>query len=57
MLKTKRGLLKWIFLSLITLGIYEWYIIHKMAEEANLADKKGKKSGDYLHIFSLDLLP
>ena len=45
MLKTNRGFWKCFFLSLITLGIYGLWMIHKMAAEANLADEQGKKVG------------
>ena len=45
MLKTNRGLIKCLLLSLITLGIYDLFLIHKMAKEANLADTSTKKVG------------
>ena len=45
MLKTNRGFWKYFFFSLITLGIYNLYYIHKIAQEANLDDEKGKKVG------------
>ena len=54
MLKTNRGFWKVFFLDLITLGIYELYLIHKMAQEANLVDMKGRKVGGLIFfiIFS-----
>lgn len=38
MLKENRGFIKYLLLCLITLGIYNLYIVHQMAKEANLAD-------------------
>jgi len=45
MLKTNRGLIKCLLLSLITFGIYDLFLIYKMAQEANLADPSSKKVG------------
>ena len=54
MLKTNRGFWKAFFFSLITFGIYDLYLIHKMAQEANLVDEKGRKVGGLIFfiIFS-----
>ena len=45
MLKTSRGLIKYILLTLITLGIYNLYVIYRAAKDANLADTQDKKVG------------
>ena len=45
MLKTNRGFIKLLLLSLITFGIYGLYFTYKMAQEANLADPAGKRVG------------
>ena len=45
MKEVKRGLIKYILFSLITFGIYDLYIIHKAAKEANKADASTKKVG------------
>lgn len=45
MLCTNRGFWKAFFLNLITLGIYNWYLIHAFAKETNIACKDdGKKT-------------
>ena len=56
MLKTTRGFWKWFFLSLVTLGIYDFYFIHKMAKEANLADPNGKKVGGLVFYIFITLI-
>lgn len=45
MLCTNRGFWKAFFLNLITLVIYNWYLIHAFAKETNIACKDdGKKT-------------
>lgn len=55
-LKTKRGFWKWLLLTIITFGIYEFYMIYKMSKEVNLTCKDCGKDvgglGFYL-LFSL----
>lgn len=52
MLCTNRGFWKAFFLNLITLGIYNWYLIHAFAKETNIACQgDGKKTtGLFLYI-------
>lgn len=53
-LPTKRGFIKWFFLSLITFGIYDLIMMYKMSEEINLtAAGDGKKTMNYLLLFFL----
>ena len=56
MLKTNRGFWKYFFLSIITLGIYDFIFIHKMAEEANIVDVNGKKVGGLLAVIFLSAI-
>ena len=56
MLKTTRGFWKLFFLSLITLGIYSFYFIYKLAQEANLVDEQGKPVGGLLAYILLSLI-
>ena len=56
MLKTNRGFWKVFFLTLITFGIYSWYMIHKMSQEANLVDPNGKKVGGLVAFILLSLI-
>lgn len=56
MLKTNRGFFKAFFFSIITLGIYDLYLIHKMAQEANLVDEKGKKVGGLIFFIVFTIL-
>ena len=53
MLKTNRSFFKYLILSVVTLGIYGFFIISKMAKEANLADEGGKKVGGLLAVIFL----
>ena len=56
MLKTNRGFLKLILFSFITLGIYSYYFIHKMAKEANLVDESSKRVGGLIAYVFLSLI-
>lgn len=56
MLKTNRGFIKFLLLSLITFGIYGLYVIHKMAQEANLADTSTKKVGGLIFYLIFTVL-
>ena len=56
MLKTNRGVIKIILLSIITFGIYGLYVTHMMAKEANLVDTNGKKIGGLLAVIFLSML-
>ena len=56
MLKTNRGFIKLFLLSLITLGIYDFFFIHDMAKEANMVDSKGKKVGGLLALILLSII-
>ena len=45
-LKTNRGVIKLIFLSIITLGIYSLFFIRKLAKDLNtVCDGDGKHNG------------
>lgn len=37
MLPTSRGFIKAFLLNLVTLGFYNWYLIHCFAKETNIA--------------------
>lgn len=52
MLKTKRGVIKWFFLTIITLGIYPFVFIHKMSAETNetCRDDNEKTKGLIVYI-------
>jgi len=53
-LRTNRSFIKWFFLNLITLGIYNLGMMYHMSEEINLvAAKDGKKTMNYLLLFFL----
>ncbi|WP_025725258.1 DUF4234 domain-containing protein [Acholeplasma granularum] len=55
-LSTNRGLLVYIFFSVITLGIYPLYIIHAFAKETNIAcNNDGKRTSGLLKyiLFSI----
>ena len=56
MLKTNRGVIKIILLSIITFGIYGLYVTHMMAKEANLVDTNGKKIGGLLAFIFLSAI-
>ena len=56
MLKTNRGFLKLLLFSFITLGIYSYYFIHKMAKEANLVDESSKRVGGLIAYVFLSLI-
>lgn len=55
-LKTNRSLLVYILLSLVTCGIYSWYVIYDMARDANemcAGDGKNTKGLLLYIIFSI----
>ena len=55
-LDTRRGLLKYILLTIVTLGIYELYIFTKMASDLNTITSRspvGKRHTNYLLTFFL----
>ena len=53
-LPTGRGFLKWFFLNIITLGIYNLAVMYHISEEINqVAAKDGKKTMNYLLLFFL----
>ena len=56
MLKTSRGLIKYILLTLITLGIYNLYVIYRAAKDANLADTQDKKVGGLIFYIIFTIL-
>lgn len=56
MLNTNRGLFKYLIFTVITLGIYHLYFIHKMAQEANLADPGSKKVGGLIFYLIFTVL-
>ena len=54
---TNRGLIKWLFLSLITFGIYGFYFIYKMAQDVNTMCKDDdQKTGGLLFFIVLSFL-
>ena len=56
MLRTDRGFWKFFLLSLVTLGIYDFFFIHQMAKEANTVDENGKKVGGLLAYIFLSII-
>lgn len=56
MLKTNRGFWKTLFFNIITLGIYNLYFIHKMAQEANIDDPSTKKVGGLIFYIIFTVL-
>ena len=51
-LRTNRGLVKWIILSILTLGIYDLVMMYHISDEINyVAQKDGKKTMNYLLLF------
>ena len=56
MLKTNRGFLKLLLFSFITLGIYSYYFIHKMAKEANLDDESTRRVGGLIAYILLSMI-
>lgn len=55
-LDTSRGLLKYILLTIVTLGIYELYIFTKMTSDLNTITSRspvGKRHTNYLLVFFL----
>ena len=53
----KRGLLGYVLLSIITLGIYGFYWIYKIAQDVNaMCEGDGKKTGGLLKYFFLGLI-
>ena len=53
-LPTNRGFVKWLLLSIVTLGIYDLILMYHISEEINLvAAKDGKKTMNYLLLFFL----
>ena len=56
-LKTDRGLLSYILLSIITCGIYSYYFIYKMAYDVNIAcDGDGETTGGLVAFIVLSFL-
>jgi hypothetical protein len=53
MLKTNRGLIKWLFFSIITFGIYAFVLIAKKAEETNITCKGDGKETKGFWIYLL----
>ncbi len=51
MLCTNRGFWKAFFLNLITLGFYNWYLIHAFAKETNIACEADGKSTTGLLLY------
>ncbi|MDR0623461.1 MAG: DUF4234 domain-containing protein [Treponema sp.] len=52
-----RSMVVYIILSIITLGIYSLYWIHKLAKDMNtICDGDGKKTGGLLKCFFLGLI-
>lgn len=56
-LPTKRGLLKCIFLGLITLGIYNFVLLVKMSEEINITASRYDGQRTMHYVFVLFLAP
>lgn len=57
MLTTSRGLLLFILLSIVTLGIYPLYLIHAFAKETNLACRSdGKHTRGLLAVILFSLI-
>lgn len=56
-LKTDRGLLTYILLSIITFGIYSYYFIYKIAADVNVAcEGDGKKTGGLIQFIVLSFI-
>lgn len=56
-LKTDRGLLAYIVLSIITCGIYSYYFIYKMAHDVNIAcEGDGKTTGGLIAFICLSFI-
>ena len=54
---TRRGLLKYFFLGIITLGIYDMVVLSRISCEINLvAQKDGRKTIHYLSMLMLSVL-
>lgn len=57
MLPTSRGLLKAILFSIITLGFYNWYLIHRFAKETNIAcQEDGRHTRGLIAFWLLSLI-
>jgi len=52
-LTTNRGFWLTLLLSIVTLGIYGWYLIHAFAKETNIACKGDNKKTSGLIVFFL----
>jgi len=52
-LATKRGFWLTFLLSIVTCGIYYWYLIHAFAKETNIACKEDNKKTSGLLLFIL----
>ena len=53
---TNRGLLKWLLLSLITLGLYNYYFIYKMAQDMNtMCEDDDQNTGGLIAFLLLSL--
>jgi ABC-type uncharacterized transport system fused permease/ATPase subunit len=52
-LTTNRGFWLTLLLSIVTLGIYYWYLIHAFAKETNIACKDDNKKTSGLLVFIL----
>ena len=56
-LTTNRGFWLTVLLSIVTLGIYGWYLIHAFAKETNLACREdGKNTQGLLVYFLLSII-
>lgn len=56
-LSTDRGLITYIFLSIITLGIYSYYFIYKIAKDVNVAcEDDGEETAGLVKFVILSFL-
>lgn len=56
-LKTNRGLIVYILLSIVTCGIYQYFFIHNLAKDANeLCDGDGQKTSGLLTFLLLGII-
>lgn len=56
-LKTDRGLLSYILLTIITCGIYSWYFIYKIAHDINIAcEGDGEKTSGLVTYILLSIV-
>lgn len=57
MISTNRGLIKYILLSILTLGIYSYWFIYKLAQDVNImCDGDGKETGGLFKFILLSFI-